>query len=65
MSEAKHRELLDVLKQAEGKVILSGYPSKLYDEALTAWNRHTVELPNNAASGSAKRRMTEVLWCNF
>ena len=65
MPVAQHRKLLDLLKQAKGKVILSGYPSKLYDEALSAWNRQTEDLPNNAASGSTKRRMTEVLWCNF
>jgi DNA adenine methylase len=41
MGEADHRELLDVLKGCEGKVILSGYPSGLYDEALSGWSRHT------------------------
>jgi hypothetical protein len=46
-------------------VLLSGYPSKLYDEALAGWNRHTKELPNNAAGGQKKDRETEVLWCNF
>ena len=65
MTDKDHRELLDVLKQVRGKVILSGLASKLYDDALSGWQRHTRDLPNNAASGSTKRRMTEVLWCNF
>jgi DNA adenine methylase len=65
MSEAEHRELLDVLRHCKGKVMLSGYPSELYDRALTDWNRHTFDLPNNAAGGARKRRETEVLWCNW
>ena len=65
MSEAEHRELLAALLECKGKVMLSGYPSTLYDSTLKNWTRHTFELPNNAAGGETKRRMTEVLWCNF
>jgi DNA adenine methylase len=65
MTEADHRELLDVLRQCQGKVMLSGYPSALYDAELADWNRHTFDLPNHAAGGGSKRRMTECLWCNF
>jgi DNA adenine methylase len=65
MTEADRRQLLDLLRSVQGKVMLSGYPSALYDTALAGWNRHTFELPNNAAAGKEKRRMTEVLWCNF
>ena len=65
MTVAEHRELLAALLECKGKVMLSGYPSTLYDSALKNWTRHTFELPNNAAGGETKRRMTEVLWCNF
>ena len=65
MSEAEHRELLATLVECKGKVMLSGYPSALYESALGSWKRHSFELPNNAAGGETKRRMTEVLWCNF
>jgi DNA adenine methylase len=65
MSEADHRELLDLLRSVRGKVMLSGYPSPLYDETLKSWNRQTFDMPNHAAGGRAKRRETEVLWCNF
>jgi DNA adenine methylase len=54
MTEADHRELLDLLRSLKGKVVLSGYPSALYDDALSSWTRHTVHLPNNAPVG--KRR---------
>jgi DNA adenine methylase len=65
MSDGGHKELLDVLLAAKGKVILSGYANEMYDRALAGWSRHEVDVPNNAAGGKAKRRMTEVLWCNF
>jgi DNA adenine methylase len=65
MTEADHRELLDVIRQCRGKVMLSGYASALYDEALAGWTRHTVDVPNNASGGRQKDRETEVLWCNY
>jgi DNA adenine methylase len=65
MNESQHQELLAALVACKGKVMLSGYPSSLYDVTLRNWSRHTFELPNNAAGGETKRRMTEVLWCNF
>jgi DNA adenine methylase len=65
MTEADHRALLRVLLGVKGKVMLSGYPSPLYDSVLAGWTRHTFDLPNNAAGGATKGRETEVLWCNF
>jgi DNA adenine methylase len=65
MSEGDHSELLEALRTCRGKVMVSGYPSDLYDSALADWTRHTFDLPNNAAGGKAKGRETEVLWCNF
>jgi len=65
MSDAGHAELLAVLKGCRGKVMLSGYANALYDDALAGWTRHPFDVPNNAAGGRSKRRMTEVLWCNF
>jgi DNA adenine methylase len=65
LNEKQHQELLTTLLACKGKVMLSGYPSDLYDATLKGWARCTFDLPNNAAGGAAKRRMTEVLWCNF
>jgi DNA adenine methylase len=65
MNETDHRQLLDVLRSVQGKVILSGYANQLYDTALAGWTRHAFDLANHAAGGKKKRRMTEVLWCNF
>jgi DNA adenine methylase len=65
MAESEHVELLKTLQECKGKVMLSGYSSDLYESLLKSWNRHSFDLPNNAASGEKKRRMTEVVWCNF
>lgn len=65
MTTEAHVELLETLKACKGKVILSGYPSDLYDSTLDDWRVVDFELPNNAAGGESKRRMTERLWLNF
>jgi DNA adenine methylase len=66
MTEQDHRELLTVLNDVEAKVILSGYLSDLYKAMLQPrrWHQIPFDLPNNAAGGKAKRRMTECLWLN-
>jgi DNA adenine methylase len=65
MTEAEHRELLAVLLRCRGKVMLSGYPSRLYDETLIGWTRHEFDIANHASGEAKKDRETEVLWCNF
>jgi DNA adenine methylase len=65
MTEAQHRELLEVIRGIQGKVMISGYACPLYESALSKWCRHEFDLPNNAAGGVLKRRMTEALWWNF
>lgn len=60
MTEQDHVELLDALKQHKGFVILSGYPSEMYDRELAGWNRITRKAYNQNADAR-----TEVLWCNF
>lgn len=59
MSDADHRELLDRLLAARSMVVLSGYRSPLYDEALAGW----VRLEQRArAQGNIPR--VEVAWLN-
>ncbi len=67
MTEDDHRQLLAILAGIKGRFLLSGYDSALYrsDELLNCWNRHVFELPNQASGGRVKRRMQEVVWCNF
>jgi DNA adenine methylase len=65
MSAADHRQLLETLRGCRGKVLLSGYPSALYDAALAGWKRYAFDVPNHAAGGAKKGRETEVVFCNF
>jgi DNA adenine methylase len=68
MTDDQHRRLLDVLLGCTGKVMLSGYPSPLYDDALTPgrdWTREVFDMPNHASGAREKGREQEVLWCNF
>lgn len=60
MDEQDHMDLLTALKQHKGYVILSGYPSEMYDRELRGWSR----IEQKSYTQSAKHR-TEVLWCNF
>jgi DNA adenine methylase len=57
--EQDHIELLQILKGLPCSVILSGYPSNVYDELLTDWG--TLELQVMNQSGVR----TEKLWFNF
>jgi DNA adenine methylase len=65
MAELDHLQLLELIRTCKGKAMLSGYPSKMYDTALHDWTRYTFDLPNQAAGGKEKRRMTEVVWTNY
>lgn len=60
MTEEDHHELSCTLKRAKGAIILSGYPSKLYDEWYRGW--FTVE--RDAHADGAKDRV-EKLWMNY
>ncbi|MCP4901073.1 MAG: DNA adenine methylase [bacterium] len=57
--EQDHVELLELLKRLPCSVMLSGYPSSLYDELLPDWR--TLELQVMNQSGVR----TEKLWFNF
>lgn len=62
-SEAEHRELAEALRAAPAAVVLSGYPSKLYDRDLYAdWSR--VEIASMTGNGGRSRARTEVIWTN-
>jgi DNA adenine methylase len=65
MTDADHRRLAEVLSACNGKVVLSGYPSDLYEELYAGWRKVSFEVANNAAGGKQKARMEEMLWLNF
>jgi len=57
--EADHVELLGVLKSLPCPVILSGYPSALYDAELSGWRSLEMQVMNQ---GGVR---TEKVWFNF
>lgn len=59
MTDEDHEELLSRLKSVAGMVVLSGYSSELYEEALSNWERHE----RRVVADTAKFR-TEVVWLN-
>lgn len=66
MTDDDHRQFLATAKGLKhARVLVSGYPCKLYDKALRDWSRHEFDIANNAAGGKSKGRKTEVVWCNF
>jgi site-specific DNA-adenine methylase len=57
--EQDHVELLELLKRLPCRVIVSGYPSALYDELLVGWRSVQLQVMNQ---GGVR---TEKLWFNF
>lgn len=60
MTFAQHRRFLRVLQALRCGVMVSGYPSALYDRELAGWHREEREV---ITRGGTMR--TEVLWCNY
>ncbi len=65
MSKKDHKELGEVLNNCESQVLLSGYPSKLYDRLYAGWGLVEWDKGNGASPSSTQRRMKECLWSNF
>lgn len=63
MTAEDHRTLLDTLKKCAAKVIVSGYHSEMYDNALTGWNQETFKAKSQISNSGQSR--TEVIWKNF
>ena len=65
MTVEQHEELLAVIKKCAGKVLLSGYPNKLYDRELAGWRQKDIIIDNKASSAKEKPIQTERLWTNY
>jgi DNA adenine methylase len=65
--EESHRRLAKALHNTPASVILSGYPSPLYDDLYGGW--HRIDIPVHVHSSNAvtvkRGQRTEVLWLNF
>lgn len=54
-----HRRLIDVLRSVPANVMISGYPSTLYDEQLVGWRSIQFQVMTRGGP------RTEQLWMNF
>lgn len=60
MLREDHEQLLHELKNLQGMVIVSGYASELYNDALNGWRRIDKNVTASSRKGSVKR--VENLW---
>lgn len=63
LSEEDHRQLLWLAKRSTGRVAISGYRCRLYDEELRDWRREEKNVQANGQRGAVRR--TECLWMNY
>lgn len=61
-SESDHRQLADALRAANATVVLSGYPSDLYDDLYGDWYGRL--MPSATGQGGTWQTRTEALWSN-
>ena len=43
VTEGEHGQMLEEIQGLESMVVLSGYPSALYDQAHQGWNRLEIQ----------------------
>ncbi len=60
LDDAQHAELLVTLLRLDGMVVLSGYPSDLYNDTLQGWTQTSTTARISAGRGGDTR--TECLW---
>ena len=60
MTADDHRRLLDAAAALSCLVMISGYPSRMYDDSLAGWHRFT--RPTMTRGGVLR---DETVWCNF
>jgi DNA adenine methylase len=65
MTADDHIALLNLIKNARGKVAISGYYSPLYKNTLIGWKCLKKETANHSSQSKSKQRRTECLWVNY
>jgi len=65
MTADEHIDLANFLKSFKGKVIISGYPSPLYNRLYKPWKCIKKKIANHASQQKTKEQKTECLWINY
>jgi DNA adenine methylase len=66
LGDAVHEELAEALRACAASVVLSGYPSGLYDRLYDGWHRAELAAWTGQGNGANRRdgHRVEVLWSN-
>lgn len=64
LDEPEHRKLIDQLLACRASIVLSGYASPLYDDALAAWDRVEFQAGTGQSARGEWSTRTEVVWSN-
>lgn len=65
MIDKDHIEFLVLANSFQGKMLISGYDSKLYNDKLGNWNKEYKEIVNHSGQNKVKQKRVEVLWKNY
>lgn len=60
MDDAGQLTLLNLVTASRAKIVLSGYPSKMYDDALHGWNKFTT-----LSQTTSTEKAEECIWLNY
>lgn len=60
MTDTQHLDLLDLVMESKCKIVLSGYESGLYNDALHGWNQYMTTTHTTSADIAI-----ETIWTNF
>jgi DNA adenine methylase len=66
-NEDQHVNLINLLLNLKGKVVISGYKNELYPSLLKGWNeyRRAESFANTTLNNGEKKLRQEVIWTNF
>ncbi len=65
LSDNDHIKMAELVNANQGKFIISGYPSPLYDELYKGWRVVTKDIKNHSSQVKVKPIKTECLWLNY
>ena len=60
MDDDGHKKLMELITNSRAKIVLSGYQSDIYNDALQGWHKDTIQSQVTSAD-----KATEIIWQNF
>ena len=67
MTDAEHEALAGALGKVKARVMVSGYPGKLYDRLFAKWRRFdsAPKIENSSVSSGKMRKRAQSVWINY